>query len=65
MIYFQWLTSANLCYFSDQFHVFELTRSLPKFSMYVLVTDTSTITKPESGITFTIKERIQRVSDTT
>lgn len=45
----------------NQFHVFELTRSLPKFSMYILVTDTSSITKPQSGITFTVKERVQRV----
>ncbi|KAF6018625.1 BBS2 [Bugula neritina] len=45
---------------NHQYHVFELTRTLPKFSMYILVSDPATITRPDSGITFTVKERIQR-----
>ena len=61
------LIHINLhCLFcSDQYHVFELTRQLPRFSMYILVTDTSSITKPDSGITFIVKERVQRVSHIT
>ncbi|GAB6027833.1 Bardet-Biedl syndrome 2 protein [Chamberlinius hualienensis] len=45
---------------SSQFHVFELTRQLPRFAMYVLVPTKLTV-KLQSYATFQIKERIQRV----
>ncbi|XP_069822061.1 BBSome complex member BBS2 isoform X2 [Dendropsophus ebraccatus] len=45
---------------SVQFHVFELTRQLPRFSMYVL-SDPSNTPEPSSHVTFTINERVQRV----
>ncbi|XP_073515184.1 BBSome complex member BBS2 [Phyllobates terribilis] len=45
---------------SVQFHVFELTRQLPRFSMYVLSNPTTT-PEPSSHVTFTINERVQRV----
>ncbi|MEE6499730.1 hypothetical protein FKM82_003571 [Ascaphus truei] len=45
---------------SVQFHVFELTRQLPRFSMYVLSNPAST-PEPSSYVTFTISERVQRV----
>lgn len=45
---------------SVQFHVFELTRQLPRFSMYVL-SNPATVPEPSSHVTFTINERVQRV----
>ncbi|XP_028665213.1 Bardet-Biedl syndrome 2 protein homolog [Erpetoichthys calabaricus] len=45
---------------STQFHVFELTRQLPRFSMYALCTDKS-LSVPKSKVTFLINERVQRV----
>ncbi|KAM4017896.1 BBSome complex member BBS2 [Anomaloglossus baeobatrachus] len=45
---------------SVQFHVFELTRQLPRFSMYVLSNPTTT-PEPSSHVTFMINERVQRV----
>ncbi|KAG9467357.1 Bardet-Biedl syndrome 2 protein isoform X2 [Eleutherodactylus coqui] len=45
---------------SVQFHVFELTRQLPRFSMYVLG-NPATTPEPSSHVTFTINERVQRV----
>ncbi|KAM4614369.1 BBSome complex member BBS2 [Discoglossus pictus] len=45
---------------SVQFHVFELTRQLPRFSMYVLGNQTSA-PEPSSYVTFTTTERVQRV----
>ncbi|XP_072278942.1 BBSome complex member BBS2 [Pyxicephalus adspersus] len=45
---------------SVQFHVFELTRQLPRFSMYVLSSPTSS-PEPSSYVTFSINERVQRV----
>ncbi|KAG8563268.1 hypothetical protein GDO81_015993 [Engystomops pustulosus] len=45
---------------SVQFHVFELTRQLPRFSMYVL-SNPATAPEPVSHVTFTINERVQRV----
>ncbi|XP_044125868.1 Bardet-Biedl syndrome 2 protein [Bufo gargarizans] len=45
---------------SIQFHVFELTRQLPRFSMYVL-SNPATAPEPSSHVTFTINERVQRV----
>ena len=44
---------------STQYHVFELTRQLPRFSMYIL----SDVETPpvKSYVTFTVNERVQRV----
>ncbi|XP_041460099.1 Bardet-Biedl syndrome 2 protein homolog [Lytechinus variegatus] len=44
---------------SMQFHVFEVTRQLPRFSMYVPCTDQ--VPEPKSSVVFTVNERIQRV----
>lgn len=46
---------------STQFHVFELTRQLPRFSMYVL-TSPDPASEPLSYVNFIIAERAQRVS---
>nr|XP_033796514.1 Bardet-Biedl syndrome 2 protein isoform X2 [Geotrypetes seraphini] len=48
------------CKGSTQFHVFELTRQLPRFSMYALCRPGSTL-EPKSFVKFTINERVQRV----
>ena len=45
---------------SAQFHVFELTRQLPRFSMYALVKEN--VPEPKSSVTFQVNERINRVS---
>ncbi|XP_019361333.1 PREDICTED: Bardet-Biedl syndrome 2 protein isoform X2 [Gavialis gangeticus] len=45
---------------STQFHVFELTRQLPRFSMYALSSPDS-VPQPLSFVNFTISERVQRV----
>ncbi|XP_016076530.1 PREDICTED: Bardet-Biedl syndrome 2 protein isoform X2 [Miniopterus natalensis] len=45
---------------STQFHVFELTRQLPRFSMYAL-TSPDPAGQPLSYVNFTIAERAQRV----
>ncbi|XP_055504634.1 Bardet-Biedl syndrome 2 protein homolog [Leucoraja erinacea] len=45
---------------SIQFHVFELTRQLPRFSMYALRTP-GTVPETQSYVTFTISDRMQRV----
>ncbi|KAG8437672.1 hypothetical protein GDO86_008397 [Hymenochirus boettgeri] len=45
---------------SVQFHVFELTRQLPRFSMYVL-NNVSTSPEPSSYVIFPTNERVQRV----
>ncbi|XP_032139812.1 Bardet-Biedl syndrome 2 protein isoform X2 [Sapajus apella] len=45
---------------STQFHVFELTRQLPRFSMYAL-TSLDSASEPVSYVNFTIAERAQRV----
>ncbi|XP_044745857.1 Bardet-Biedl syndrome 2 protein-like [Coccinella septempunctata] len=45
---------------SEQYHVFEITRQLPRFSMYALnngITDA----KPESYVEFRMNERLQRI----
>lgn len=44
---------------SKQFHVFELTRQLPRFSMYSL--SPKDVLKSESYVQFKISERIQRI----
>lgn len=48
---------------NDQFHVFELTRQLPKFSMYSLVIYPEIEDIPKSFVKFRLVERVQRVSD--
>uniref|UniRef100_A0A8C5H4C3 Bardet-Biedl syndrome 2 protein homolog n=2 Tax=Gouania willdenowi TaxID=441366 RepID=A0A8C5H4C3_GOUWI len=45
---------------STQFHVFEITRQLPRFSMYDITTDSSADV-PTGKVTFTINDRPQRV----
>uniref|UniRef100_A0A671M3Q8 Bardet-Biedl syndrome 2 protein homolog n=1 Tax=Sinocyclocheilus anshuiensis TaxID=1608454 RepID=A0A671M3Q8_9TELE len=45
---------------STQFHVFEITRQLPRFSMYDLSVDPSA-TQPTGKVTFSINDRPQRV----
>ncbi|KAK6620400.1 hypothetical protein RUM44_006801 [Polyplax serrata] len=44
---------------SKQFHVFELTRQLPRFAMYTVVPTPPM--KTSSAVSFTVNERIQRV----
>lgn len=46
---------------STQFHVFELTRQLPRFTMYAL-TSPDAASEPASYVNFIIVERAQRVS---
>ncbi|XP_050424888.1 Bardet-Biedl syndrome 2 protein homolog isoform X2 [Adelges cooleyi] len=46
---------------NDQFHVFELTRSLPRFSMYSLVPYPESEELPGSYVTFQLVERVQRL----
>ncbi|XP_068938539.1 Bardet-Biedl syndrome 2 protein [Petaurus breviceps papuanus] len=45
---------------STQFHVFELTRQLPRFAMYALSSPDPT-KEPLSFVNFTVNERVQRV----
>uniref|UniRef100_A0A672NDN1 BBSome complex member BBS2 n=1 Tax=Sinocyclocheilus grahami TaxID=75366 RepID=A0A672NDN1_SINGR len=45
---------------STQFHVFEITRQLPRFSMYDLNVDPSAV-QPTGKVTFSINDRPQRV----
>ncbi|XP_027017827.1 Bardet-Biedl syndrome 2 protein homolog isoform X1 [Tachysurus fulvidraco] len=45
---------------STQFHVFEITRQLPRFSMYDLQVDPST-PHPKGRVTFSVNDRPQRV----
>lgn len=47
--------------FSTQFHVFEITRQLPRFSMYDLHVDPRT-SQPKGRATFSINDRPQRVT---
>ncbi|KAK7098674.1 BBSome complex member BBS2-like [Littorina saxatilis] len=44
---------------SSQFHVFELTRQLPRFSMYSLFTETPA--QPRSSVTMQLNDRPQRL----
>ena len=47
---------------ATHFHVFELTRQLPRFSMYHLVTEPSEERmKPEGKVTMQVQERAQRI----
>uniref|UniRef100_A0A8C7ZDX1 Bardet-Biedl syndrome 2 protein homolog n=1 Tax=Oryzias sinensis TaxID=183150 RepID=A0A8C7ZDX1_9TELE len=45
---------------STQFHVFEITRQLPRFSMYQILADLSTA-PPGGRVSFSVNERPQRV----
>ncbi|XP_050674722.1 Bardet-Biedl syndrome 2 protein-like [Leptidea sinapis] len=45
---------------SEQFHIFELTKHLPRFSMYKLL-HTATALKHDSYVSFRITERVQRI----
>jgi len=47
---------------SMQYHVFEMSRPLPRFSMYSLLDDNHGIPEPQGHVTFHVKERINRVS---
>lgn len=56
--------SLHYCSFvhsSTQFHVFEITRQLPRFSMYDITTDSSA-SQTSGRVTFSINDRPQRVS---
>ncbi|CAG2213819.1 BBS2 [Mytilus edulis] len=44
---------------SGQYHVFELTRQLPRFSMYALCKPD--IPEPKSSVTYQVNDRVQRV----
>lgn len=44
---------------SEQFHIFELTKQLPRFSMYTIAPHSNR--KLDSYVTFKITERIQRI----
>ncbi|XP_050519703.1 Bardet-Biedl syndrome 2 protein homolog isoform X2 [Daktulosphaira vitifoliae] len=46
---------------NDQFHVFELTRVIPRFSMYLLIPILGTEHLPESYVKFQLVERVQRL----
>lgn len=47
---------------SEQYHVFEVSRPLPRYSMYALLGNDHGIPEPRSHVTFHIKERVNRVS---
>ena len=49
-----------LFFFSSQYHVFELTRQLPRFSLYALCKPE--IPEPKSHVSFQVNDRVQRVS---
>ncbi|XP_043234328.1 Bardet-Biedl syndrome 2 protein homolog [Amphibalanus amphitrite] len=44
---------------SEHYHVFELTRQLPRFAMYALSTEQ--VQPPEGFVTFKLNERVQRM----
>jgi hypothetical protein len=50
-----------LLFHSTLFHVFELARPLPIFSMYILI-ENSPDREPRGFVTFYINERIPRVN---
>ncbi|XP_012883345.1 PREDICTED: Bardet-Biedl syndrome 2 protein [Dipodomys ordii] len=47
---------------STQFHVFEMTKQLPRFTMYAL-TSPDSASEPSSYVNFIIAERVQRVDE--
>ncbi|CAG9127360.1 unnamed protein product [Plutella xylostella] len=46
---------------SEQFHIFELTKQLPRFCMYTLVAPSTSRPQLDSYVTFHITERVQRI----
>ena len=46
---------------SEQFHIFELTKQLPRFAMYVLAGPSIIKANLDSYVTFQVTERIQRI----
>ena len=46
---------------SSQFHVFEATRPLPRFSLYIPCS-VSVEPRPQGSVTFQLSERVDRVS---
>ncbi|XP_047536054.1 Bardet-Biedl syndrome 2 protein homolog [Vanessa atalanta] len=46
---------------SEQFHIFELTKQLPRFSMYTMLSTSIVKTKIDSYVSFRITERVQRI----
>ncbi|KAJ2948592.1 hypothetical protein O0L34_g7846 [Tuta absoluta] len=46
---------------SEQFHIFELTKQLPRFSMYILEPKSQIEYQHESFVEFRITERVQRI----
>ncbi|GBP35574.1 Bardet-Biedl syndrome 2 protein homolog [Eumeta japonica] len=46
---------------SEQFHIFELSKQLPRFAMYTLASESSKKSKRDGQVTFKITERIQRI----
>ncbi|XP_034835335.1 BBSome complex member BBS2-like [Maniola hyperantus] len=46
---------------SEQFHIFEITKQLPRFSMYTIVSPSIMKTQIENYVTFRITERVQRI----
>ncbi|XP_076343637.1 BBSome complex member BBS2-like isoform X2 [Tachypleus tridentatus] len=47
---------------SMHYHIFELTRQLPRFALYALCTEAETkLEEPQSSVTFVINDRIPRV----
>lgn len=46
---------------SEQFHIFELTKQLPKFAMYTVAPTTLAKPKDNNFVTFKITERVQRI----
>ena len=59
------MSCVCVCVCSVQYHVFEMSRPLPHFSMYSLLTSDQLagIAEPPQGhVTFHVKERVNRVS---
>jgi Bardet-Biedl syndrome 2 protein len=46
---------------SLQYHVFEISRPLPRFSVYALLAESEVIPEPHSYVTFRISDRVNRV----
>ena len=60
MIKFITLNWSKYFFFSSQYHVFELTRQLPRFALYALCKPE--IPEPKSHVSFQVNDRVQRVS---
>ena len=54
------LYHCNAFLHSDKLHVFEIMRCLPRFSMYLLVTNRN-LPEPEGCVQFQLAERVNRV----